>query len=57
MVETIFISRKDGAIRAQNEELHNLYASHNIVRAIASRKPVLVGCVKRKGKIVPVPNN
>jgi len=33
--------------RLHNEELHNLYASPNIIRVIKSRKMILVGHVAR----------
>jgi hypothetical protein len=37
--------------RLHNEELHNLYASPNIVRVIVSRRMTLTGHVARIGKI------
>jgi hypothetical protein len=37
--------------RLDNEELHNLYPSPNIVRVIKSRKGSLAGHVERMGEI------
>jgi hypothetical protein len=37
--------------RLHNEELHNLYASPNIIRSIKSRRTRLVGYVARVGEM------
>jgi hypothetical protein len=40
-----------GCIRLHNEELHNLYASPNIIRVIKSRTMRWAGCVDPIGDI------
>jgi hypothetical protein len=41
-----------GWIRLHNEELYNLYASPNIIRAIKSRSMIWEGHVARMGEIL-----
>jgi hypothetical protein len=55
MLRRIFESQREevagGWRRLHNEELHNLYASPNIISLIKSRRIILAGHVARMGKM------